>query len=103
MSLVPEVFCDRCGFCHPDHEDWRAILARDVADVAFHVVDFQEEVEDLDTQVHSSEWAIERYGDSAIGAAREHRKMAELIETRENWVAKIEDCQAWLTRARVAL
>jgi len=33
MSLVPEVFCDRCGFCHPDHEDWRAILARDVADV----------------------------------------------------------------------
>ena len=74
MSLVPEVFCDRCGFCHPDHEDWRALLARDVADVVYHLPELE----------HDAEFSAH-------------------YPTQDRLFREVEDLQAWLTRARAAL
>ncbi len=104
---MTEPFCDRCGFCHPDHEDWRAILARDVADVERWLPKMKEAAirrqvtaalqsdaardgldeptwEDV-TVCIAQECAFFEY-DGARRLAEEHR-----------------GAEAWLTRARAAL
>lgn len=70
-------------------ETWRALLARDIAEVERTIVQWTKEAASLDAYADA--------GDDTKGLGWACRHDAGVVRRR------IDDCQAWLTRARAAL
>lgn len=68
-----------------DEGEWRALLERDIADVAYHLPD------------------LDRHRSAARRGLWHKGAPEKTVREWQLWILMADDCEAWLTRARAVL